>query len=129
MKSSGSSELKSSPLTHINITIRASIFTGKSTIKLSNISEQADLAKAPDILTIFPESAVHPYDFHVGAWMGRDNPHMAFEMLKARPDGTGEATVSVPILSCDANSLKLGIYIRDPLTEMQRHLASGLQIN
>lgn len=119
-ESKESKESEHTPLTHIHITVRASIFTGKSTIKLSNISEQA-----PDILTLFPESVVHPYDFHVGAWMGGDNPHMAFEMLKARPDGTGEATISVPILSCDANTLKLGIYIRDPGTEMQRHLASG----
>jgi hypothetical protein len=103
--------------------VRASIFTGKSTIKLSNVSEQAE--KTPGILTLFPASVVHPYDFHVGAWMGGDNPHMAFEMLRARPDGTGEASLSVPILPGDANSLKLGVYIRDPDTQMQRHLASG----
>ena len=111
------------PLMHLNISLRASISTGKSTVFLSNITEQRE--RTPNLLTVFPESVVHPYDFHVGAWMGGDNPHMAFEMLKAMADGTGEATISVPILSGDANTLKLGVYIRDPVTEMQRHLASG----
>lgn len=114
---------QSEPLVHLDIHIRASISTGKGTVKMTNISEQA--AQIPDILTLFPESVVHPYDFHVAAWMGGDNQHMAFEMLKAQADGTGEATLRVPILPGDANSLKLGIYIRDPATEMQRHLASG----
>ena len=113
------------PIIHINLRVRASISTGKSTVHLSNISEQA--AGNPDILTLFPESVVHPYDFHVGAWMGGNNPHMAFEMLKARPDGTGEATISVPVLPGDTNTMKLGIYIRDPETQMQRHIASGFE--
>ena len=59
------------------------------------------------------------------AWMGLDNLHMSFEMLKGRPDGTGEATISVPILQGDPNTLKLGISIRDPKTNMQQHLASS----
>jgi hypothetical protein len=122
-KSCESKDSSTTPLTHIHVKIRASISTGKSTVHLSNISEQVE--KTPDILSLFPESVVNPYDFHMGAWMGGDNPHMAFEMLKACPDGTGETTIRVPILPCDSNSLKLGIYIRDPMTEMQRHIVSG----
>lgn len=109
----------------VNLRVRASISTGKSTVHLSNISEQTK--KEPNILQIFPEADVHTYDFHIGAWMGGDNPHMAFEMLKARADGTGEAMISVPILPGDTNTLKLGIYIRDPQTNMQRHIASGFR--
>ncbi len=101
MRAGGSVDSKPPPLAHLSIHIRAYMSTGKSTIRLSNISEQ--VAKVPDILSLSPESVVHPYDFHVGAWMGGDNPHMVFELLKARQDGTGEATLKVPILPGDAN--------------------------
>ena len=111
------------PIIHINIRARASIFTGKSTVHITNLTEQTE--KVPNVLTLFPESVVHPYDFHIGAWMGNDNPHMAFEMLLARPDGTGEAVLSLPILPDDTNTLKLGVFIREPKTGMQRHLASS----
>jgi hypothetical protein len=96
----------------LNIRVRASITTGRSTVNITNLTEQET-------------SSQHPYDFHVGAWMGGDNPHMAFEMLKSRADGTGEATLSIHILSNDANTLKLGVFIRDPKTGMHRHVASS----
>lgn len=113
------------PLVHLNLHIRASITANKTSVHLSNISEQAAAGKTlPDLLKAFPESSVHTYDFHVGAWMGNDNPHMAFEMLKEK-SGAGEATISVPIMPGDSNTLKLGFFIRDPGTNMQRHLASS----
>jgi hypothetical protein len=114
------------PVIHINLRVRASISTGKSTVFLGNISEQA--VQGVGVPRLSPDSTVHTYDFHIGAWMGGDNPHMAFEMLKSRPDGTGEAIISVPVLPGDTNTLKLGIYIRDPETQMQRHIASGFEI-
>lgn len=119
------------PLIHLKLLTRALISTGKNMVHLSNISERAESSKPPDLLSVFPEcnqsnqsnQSTLTYDFHVGAWMGLDNPHMAFEMLKER-NGAGEATLSVPILPGDANTLKLGIYLRDPATNMQRHYAS-----
>lgn len=113
------------PIIHINMRVRASISTGVSTVILKNISEQVGAGQ--NVLSLSAESVVHPYDFHIGAWMGGDNPDMVFEMLKARADGTGEATISVPVLPCDTNTLKLGIFIRDPETQMQRHIASGFE--
>lgn len=107
------------PLATIKIRVRASISTGKKTVPLNNISEHLSLEKDS------PGVTFHPYDFHVGAWMGLDNQHMSFEMLKARADGTGEATISLPILPGDTNTVKLGVYIRDPKTNMQRHLVSS----
>jgi hypothetical protein len=112
------------PLIHLNLLTRALISTGKTTVHLSNISERVESSKPPDLLSVFPESTQsNTYDFHVGAWMGLDNPHMAFEMLKEK-NGMGEARLSVPILPGDTDTLKLGIFLRDPTTNMQRHYAS-----
>jgi hypothetical protein len=105
----------------IRIGLRASISTGKSTVSVSNISEQAGLGAS--LADVF----VHPYDFWVGAWMGDTNPHMQFEMLKGQKDKTGVASLKIPIQRDDTDMLKLGVYIRDPGTKMMRHLASGFQ--
>jgi hypothetical protein len=107
------------PLIHLNLLVEASITAGKTAVHLSNISEQAG---KPDLSSMLLESSA--YDFHVGAWMGMDNPHMAFEMLKEK-GGAGQASLSIPILPGDPNTLKLGIFIRDPKTCMQRHFASS----
>ena len=135
---------------HVCIKLRASISTGKSTVHLSNISESlaADPSQRsqptqpssqpsgqpssqpsgqtsgqPSLADVF----VHPYDFFVGAWMGDQNPHMQFEMLRGQKDGTGVASLKVPVLPGDTDTLKLGVFIRDPNTKMMRHLASGFQ--
>ena len=121
----------------VKFRVRTSISTGKATVHLSNISEsiesaQSEVATRSDGNTInaanTPETgAIHPYDFYVGAWMGDDNPHIQFEMLKAGRDGTGSASLSVPVLAGDTDTFKIGCYIRDPKTKMMRHLASGFQ--
>lgn len=115
------------PLIHLNLLARAFISTGKTMVHLSNISEQAtkdSKQAAPDIPSVFTETSTHTYDFHVGAWMGADNPHMCFELLKEN-NGGGDAKLSVPILPGDTNTLKFGVFLRDPATNMQRHYASG----
>jgi hypothetical protein len=99
--------------------VRVSLNTGTTQVRLSNLTEHRGLGLSHE-----PE---HPYDFYVGAWMGCDNPHMPFEMLKAHKDGTGSARLTVPILAGDTNALKIGCYVKDPDTHMQLHLASGYQ--
>jgi hypothetical protein len=42
---------------------------------------------------------------------------MAFEMLKARPDGTGEANLSIPIPPDDTNTLKERYLLGNPRLE------------
>ena len=86
--------------------------TGKSTVHLNNKSENSD---------------VHPYDFYIGMWMGGDNPHMDYQMLKGQQDGSGMASINVPILKTDSDHLKFGIYIKDPDTKIMRHIASGFR--
>ena len=102
---------------HLKINARVSISTGKSTVRIANLSEHRGLGLSAD--------PVHPYDFFVGAWMGCDNPHMAFEMLRGCADGTGVASLSIPILAGDPDTFKIGGYLKDPDTHMNRHLASG----
>lgn len=97
----------------VKMRVRASLCTGKSTIHLSNKSENAD--------------SVHSYDFHIGAWMGAENPHMDFQMLKGCPDGTGESLLTLPVLKKDRDTFKIGAFIRDPETCMMRHICSGFQ--
>lgn len=106
---------------HVNIRVRASISTGRSTVHLSNISERIAEQAAEQL------AFQHPYDFFVGAWMGDTNPHMQYELLKGQKDGTGVATLSVPVLEGDTDALKLGVFVQDPQTEMMRHLVSGCQ--
>jgi len=79
-------------------------------VHLSNKSEQSD---------------IHPYDFYVGLWMGGSNENMEYHMLKGNEDGSGIASVSVPIFDTDTDHLKLGLYIRDPETKIMRHISSG----
>ena len=108
-----------SSLFDVKLKLRAAITAGRTTVQIRNISERVGLsAEAPDD---------HTYDFYVGAWMGNDNPHMQFEMLKGCPDGSGVASLSIPVLQGDTNALKIGVYIRDPKTRMMRHLASCFQ--
>ena len=102
---------------HLNINARLSISTGKCTVHISNITEHRGLGITAD--------PVHLYDFYIGAWMGCDNPHMQFKMLQACPKGTGSASLSIPILAGDTDTFKIGCYIRDPDTKMNRHIASG----
>ncbi len=97
----------------VNLKVRTSVFTGKCTVHLSNKSENP--------------SGVHDYDFYLGAWMGGKNNDMQYQMLKGQADGTGETTLSVPILGSDYDALKLGVYIRDPDTKTMRHIASGFK--
>jgi hypothetical protein len=105
---------------HLKINARASISTGKCTVHISNITEHRGLGLTAD--------PVHLYDFHLGAWMGCDNPHMQYKMLQASPDGTGSASLSIPILPGDTDAFKIGCYIKDPDTKMNRHIASGFQM-
>ena len=100
-------------LFHVKLKVRTSLFTGKCTVHLSNKTE------AP--------AGVHDYDFYVGAWMGRNNKNMEYNMLKGQEDGTGVAEICVPVRDSDTNALKLGIYIRDPETQTMRHIASGFR--
>ena len=102
---------------HLRLNARVSIFTGQSTVRIANVTEHRGLGLSAD--------PVHPYDFFVGAWMGNNNPHMQFEMLKGGADGTGSASLSIPILAGDADTFKIGCYIKDPDTHMNRHLVSG----
>jgi hypothetical protein len=106
-----------SPIFHLKLNLRVSLSAGRNTVRIENLSEQIGLG-----LTAEP---VHPYDFYVGAWMGCDNPHMQFEMLKGSADGTGVASLSIPILAGDTDVFKVGCYIKDPDTHMNRHIASG----
>lgn len=110
------------PLTTLKMRVCVSISTGKSTVHIRNVSENPTIN---DLITQTAESLVHTYDFYVGAWMGRDNPHMAYEMLRQCAGGEGEAVLHLPILPGDTDTLKLGVYIHDPSTFKQRHLASG----
>ena len=103
---------------HLKIGVRASICTGTRSVPIQNLTEHRGLGLTAD--------PVHPYDFHVGAWMGLRNPAMQFEMLTGQTDGTGVARLCVPILAGeDTDTLKLGCYIKDPDTGMNRHIASG----
>jgi len=103
---------------HLKIGVRACICTGTRSVPIQNLTEHRGLGLTAD--------PVHPYDFHVGAWMGLRNPSMQFEMLAGQPDGTGAASLCIPILAGeDTDTLKLGCYIKDPDTGMNRHIASG----
>lgn len=102
----------------LRLRVRASITAGQSSVRVQNLTEHRALASTA--------APTHTYDFSLGAWMGLQNPHMAFEMLKGQPDGTGVATLNIPILpGHDADTFKIGGYITDPDTKMNRHLASG----
>ena len=105
------SEVSPPPL-QLRFRVRFALSAGKNTVHISNKSENSE---------------VHPYDFYCGAWMGGSNPHMDFQMLQARADGTGEAAMCVPLMSDDVDVLKLGMYVRDPSTCMMRHVVSGFQ--
>jgi hypothetical protein len=72
-------------------------------------------------------SALHPYDFYCGAWMGADSPHLSFTRLKPLPDGSGEAAVDLRLSRCDVDVLKLGLFVHDPDTGVNRHVLSGFQ--
>ena len=96
---------------------RASISTGKCTVNISNITDHRALG-----ITAEP---VHPYDFYLGSWMGMGNPHMAYEMLTSCPKGTGHASLTLNIQAGDPDTFKMGCYIKDPDTNMNRHIASG----
>ena len=78
---------------YLKMNVRASISTGKSTVHIRNKSED-------------PKQF---YDYYAGLWMGADNPHMDYQMLSAQPDGSGEATLNVPILRDDFDFLKIEI--------------------
>ncbi len=96
--------------------MRASISTGtKSTVRITNLTEHRGLSLSAD--------PVHSYNFYVGAWMGCYNPYMQFEMLKGGADGTGTTSLSIPILAGDTDAFKIGCYVKDPDTQMNRHLA------
>ena len=95
----------------LKLKVKASLFTGKSTVHLSNKSEGI--------------SEVHPYDFYVGLWMGGKNDKMEYQMLKGQADGTGSALVSLPILLNDSDHLKMGLYVYDPDSKIVRHIVSG----
>ena len=72
-------------------------------------------------------SSLHPYDFYCGSFMGADSPHLSFTRLKPLPDGSGEASVDLRISRGDPDVLKLGLYIHDPDTGVNRHVLSGFQ--
>lgn len=96
----------------LKINVKVSLSTGKSTVHLSNKSENSD---------------IHPYDFYIGMWMGGSSPHMDYQMLKGQEDGSGMASLCLPILSTDSDHLKFGVYIKDPDTKIMRHIASGFK--
>ena len=108
----------------LKLNVSVSLSTGKTAVHIHNISERVGDA-LPDITSLFPHQ--HDYDFYVGAWMGDTNPHMQFELLKGQTNGTGRAKLSVPILPADTDTLKLGVFVKDPETRMMRHISSGFQ--
>ena len=91
---------------------RVSLFTGRATVHLSNRAEG---------------SSVHPYDFYCAAWMGGNNPHIDIQRLKGSPDGTGEASVVMKLLSTDSDMFQMGVYVFDDEIGIVRHLASGFE--
>lgn len=107
----------------LRLNVSVSLSTGKSTVHIHNISESA--GALPDITSLFPHA--HDYDFYVGSWMGDTNPHMQFELLKGQSNGTGRASLSIPIQDNDTDMLKLGVFVKDPQTRMMRHISSGYQ--
>lgn len=108
----------------LRLNVSVSLSAGKTAVHIHNISERVGDA-LPDVTSLFPHQ--HDYDFYVGAWMGDTNPHMQFEMLKGQTNGTGRARLAVPILPGDADTLKLGVFVKDPDTRMMRHISSGFQ--
>lgn len=72
-------------------------------------------------------SALHPYDFYCGAWMGADSPHLSFTRLTPLEDGSAEASVALKLRRCDTDVLKLGLFVHDPDTGVNRHVLSGFQ--
>ena len=106
-----------SPIFHLKLNLRVALSAGRNSVRIENLTERRGLCLSAEPL--------HPYDFYAGAWMGGENPHMQFEILKGRPDGTGCASLSIPILAGDTDVFKIGCYIKDPDTHMNRHLASG----
>jgi len=104
---------QSKPSFTLKLKARASLFTGKCTVHLSNKSENPQ--------------GVHDYDFYLGAWMGGKNKEMKYQMLSGQADGTGETSLSISIYDSDYDSLKLGVYIRDPDTKTMRHISSGFK--
>lgn len=97
----------------VRFKVRASLSAGKvASVHLSNKAEG---------------SSVHTYDFFCAAFMGGTNPNLDYQMLKGCADGTGEATLSLPLLSTDTDMFKMGIYVKDPETHVCRHLASGFE--
>lgn len=92
--------------------VRVALSNDKSSVHIANKSETA---------------TDHPYDYYCGVWMGGSNPHMDYQRLASRPDGTGEASLTLRLLESDVDTFKIGVYVRDPDTLMQRHVASGCQ--
>ena len=72
-------------------------------------------------------SALHPYDFFCGAWMGGESPHLEFQRLSPLPDGSAECRVNLTLLKTDVDVIKLGLYVHDPETGVNRHVVSGYQ--
>ena len=72
-------------------------------------------------------SSLHPYDFYGGVWMGGESPHLCFERLTPLPDGSAECRVDLRLLKTDVDVIKLGLYVHDPDTGVNRHVVSGYQ--
>ena len=92
--------------------VRVALSTGKRSVQLSNKTEN---------------STVHSYDFYSGVWMGAQNPHMDFRMLKGGENGTGEASLTLHLRKNDVDTFKIGVYVWDPDQKKVRHLVSGFQ--
>lgn len=96
----------------LNFRVRFALSADKTTIHISN-------KRDPDSL--------HPYDFYCGAWMGGDSPHLDFKLLTPNPDGSAEAKMSLTLRKTDVDVIKLGLFVHDPDTGMNRHVLSGFQ--
>ena len=100
----------------LKLRCRVSLNTGAQTVHMRGKSDRgATLASSED----------HDYDFYLGAWMGLHNPHMDIQLLKEGEHGTAEASIKVPILSGDIDTVKFGVYVFDDNIRIARHLCSN----
>lgn len=98
----------------VRFRVRVSLSTGKRTVLIGQDGEKDASG-----------SALRPYQFYCGAWMGGANPHMEYQPLQSRIDGSGEASMALRLCEGDVDTFKLGVYVHDVKARSMRHVVSG----
>jgi len=98
----------------VRFRVRVSLSSDKRTVLIGQAGEKGS-----------GDQGVRPYEFYCGAWMGGSNPHMEYQRLESRADGTGEASMTLRLLEGDFDTFKVGVYVRDRKARSMRHVVSG----